>query len=216
MALILNVPFEEKDEAKALGARWDVKRKVWYVPNVEDFHKFEKWMGEGNVLVTDYFYIMISTKKCFRCHKDTLVIGFAFDKFYEFDEEKGRFFFVNEFTWMSSLKNSYHKEAEKYLLEKYNYKLNYSKFVNDSYYSVTCQHCGVIQGEHFLFDSDESSVAPFEGVDDEVSKKIILMKVKIPYCFPANIGWMGDCNILDCATIVECTDDTIGESFCRY
>lgn len=29
----LNVPFAEKDAAKALGARWDPRRRTWYVPN---------------------------------------------------------------------------------------------------------------------------------------------------------------------------------------
>nr|WP_268993623.1 DUF5710 domain-containing protein [Stutzerimonas stutzeri] len=28
----MKVPFAEKDEAKALGARWGPQAKVWYVP----------------------------------------------------------------------------------------------------------------------------------------------------------------------------------------
>jgi len=28
----LNVPFAKKDEAKALGARWDPKAKSWWLP----------------------------------------------------------------------------------------------------------------------------------------------------------------------------------------
>ena len=31
MRINLNVPFARKDEAKAQGARWDAKRKVWFV-----------------------------------------------------------------------------------------------------------------------------------------------------------------------------------------
>jgi hypothetical protein len=30
--MFLKVPFAEKDEAKALGARWNGERKSWYVP----------------------------------------------------------------------------------------------------------------------------------------------------------------------------------------
>ena len=30
MRLYLNVPYSEKDEAKALGAKWNVKAKKWY------------------------------------------------------------------------------------------------------------------------------------------------------------------------------------------
>ena len=34
--LLLNVPFAQKDEAKALGARWDKDQKKWYVPDHVD------------------------------------------------------------------------------------------------------------------------------------------------------------------------------------
>jgi len=37
------VPYEERQEAKALGARWDAVRKAWYVgPGVEP-EKIAKW-----------------------------------------------------------------------------------------------------------------------------------------------------------------------------
>jgi len=41
--ICLRVPFSEKDEAKKLGARWDAKRKVWYVPRGFDPDIFKKW-----------------------------------------------------------------------------------------------------------------------------------------------------------------------------
>lgn len=39
----LYVPFEEKDEAKALGAKWDKENKLWYAPQGTDLDKFSKW-----------------------------------------------------------------------------------------------------------------------------------------------------------------------------
>jgi len=39
----LNVPYAEKDAAKALGAKWDAGKKKWYAPNDLDFLLFEKW-----------------------------------------------------------------------------------------------------------------------------------------------------------------------------
>ena len=39
----LNVPFPEKDKAKALGARWDSQTKRWYYTRPEDAEKFSKW-----------------------------------------------------------------------------------------------------------------------------------------------------------------------------
>ncbi len=40
---LLKVPYAEKDEAKQLGARWDPKRKKWYVPAGVDTAPFERW-----------------------------------------------------------------------------------------------------------------------------------------------------------------------------
>lgn len=44
----LNVPYAEKDEARALGARWNPSRKSWYVPPGVALEPFEKWLkGAG-------------------------------------------------------------------------------------------------------------------------------------------------------------------------
>ncbi|BBB18849.1 DUF5710 domain-containing protein [Helicobacter cinaedi] len=40
--IYLNVPYNEKDEAKALGAKWDKEKKQWYIPQV-DCTPFAKW-----------------------------------------------------------------------------------------------------------------------------------------------------------------------------
>lgn len=47
MTTFLNVPYAEKDEARALGARWNPGRKRWYVPAGTALEPFEKWMKEG-------------------------------------------------------------------------------------------------------------------------------------------------------------------------
>ena len=40
------MPFSEKDQAKALGARWDAARKTWYVENIEDLTPFKRWIPD--------------------------------------------------------------------------------------------------------------------------------------------------------------------------
>ena len=42
--IFLNCPFNEKDECKALGGKWDAERKKWYVPDGIDASSFQKWM----------------------------------------------------------------------------------------------------------------------------------------------------------------------------
>lgn len=41
---LLVVPFEQKEAAKALGARWDSHLRRWYVPYGMDTTPFERWM----------------------------------------------------------------------------------------------------------------------------------------------------------------------------
>ena len=40
----LFVPYDDKDEAKSLGARWDNDKKQWYITNTHDKNKFSKWL----------------------------------------------------------------------------------------------------------------------------------------------------------------------------
>jgi Domain of unknown function (DUF5710) len=41
----LKVPFNEKDQAKSLGARWNAEAKLWYVPQGVEAAPFEKWFS---------------------------------------------------------------------------------------------------------------------------------------------------------------------------
>lgn len=45
MRIDLKAPFEQKDEAKALGARWDAARKTWYCLDPSDLAPFARWLG---------------------------------------------------------------------------------------------------------------------------------------------------------------------------
>ena len=44
MRINLVTPFAEKDAAKALGARWDSTKKIWYVVDVADLTPFLRWI----------------------------------------------------------------------------------------------------------------------------------------------------------------------------
>ena len=40
MRINLVTPFAEKDAVKALGARWDAAKKLWYITDVADLTPF--------------------------------------------------------------------------------------------------------------------------------------------------------------------------------
>jgi hypothetical protein len=50
MRINLKCPYEEKDLAKSLGARWDIARKVWYIVDVEDLTPFMRWIASESRL----------------------------------------------------------------------------------------------------------------------------------------------------------------------
>lgn len=46
----LAVPFADKDDAKALGARWDKEAKSWYAPEGTDLAPLQRWIPRGNAM----------------------------------------------------------------------------------------------------------------------------------------------------------------------
>lgn len=51
MRVNLNVKYEDRHEAKRLGARWDISRHTWYVKDVEDLEPFLRWITPGRLLL---------------------------------------------------------------------------------------------------------------------------------------------------------------------
>jgi Domain of unknown function (DUF5710) len=49
----LKVPFNEKDQAKSLGARWNAEAKLWYVPQGVEAAPFEKWLSSAPNLASN-------------------------------------------------------------------------------------------------------------------------------------------------------------------
>lgn len=43
---VLRVPFAEKEQAKALGAEWDMARRVWYVKSGVELKPFARWLRQ--------------------------------------------------------------------------------------------------------------------------------------------------------------------------
>lgn len=45
------VPYDERKDAKALGAKWDAENKSWYVEKGADLNKFKEWLVDENTVV---------------------------------------------------------------------------------------------------------------------------------------------------------------------
>ena len=41
-------PYDEKDECKSLGGKWDSNKKKWYIPEGKNAEPFKKWWDKDN------------------------------------------------------------------------------------------------------------------------------------------------------------------------
>ncbi len=57
----LNVPYAEKDQAKALGARWDSEHRTWYIPAGLPQSTFAKWLPKSSATSQASLTLMTST-----------------------------------------------------------------------------------------------------------------------------------------------------------
>ena len=53
MRINLVTPFAEKDAVKALGARWDATKKLWYIVDVSDLTPFLRWIPHEDAAMAD-------------------------------------------------------------------------------------------------------------------------------------------------------------------
>ncbi len=184
MALLLEVPYEEKDEAKKLGARWNPKIKKWYAEDKKDYPKFRKWIlkdDSGATILCDCIYIIEGIHTCFKCGERTRVIGFGIENYYEFGDyeefENGYEYNEGEIRITSHIEPMPNKILD-YVKKNYNYKKRYSKTVGKEYYANCCENCDILQGDFFIFSEVDS---PFWIEDEEMAKKLKLYKIPLKY-----------------------------------
>ena len=74
MRVNLNCPYSDKDEAKSLGARWDMAKKTWYVIDPEDLQPFARWI-KGLGVPTEWQAKKATQKAVKRAEKVLVTVG---------------------------------------------------------------------------------------------------------------------------------------------
>lgn len=177
MPVLLNVPYTEKEEAKALGAKWDPKLTKWYA--VWDYPKFKKWIlwkKDYVFVISNYVYIVEGTRKCYKCHKNTPVIGFGYDKMWSIgkDPEMDRYYHDKENLGLVPRFNPMPPELLILVQKTYNFKKAYSRMARESYWGNCCEFCKSLQGDFFLFEELDSPFA--EGNEKDLKVYPIRLK----------------------------------------
>lgn len=203
MGLFLNVPYEEKDEAKALGAKWNPRARKWYadVPR-QDYLKFAKWIlrdTDNTVIATEYIFIVEGQRSCWNCGRSTRLVGLGIgEHIHMFDDGDGPQFEIMEdyvdageelhLAW-TDREDEIPPKVRKYLKEKYSVKTGYSKTIHRDCFANHCDHCGALQGNFFVFQETDSPLNLMAEGDELIKRASKLKVFMIPIDDDLQLNW---------------------------
>lgn len=180
--LLLNVPYSEKDAAKALGAKWDPTQKVWLAPgrSYEEYEKFSRWF-DGDVIVQHAIYLVETSRVCWKCQKVTKLVCFAMRDYVDVHSR-----YPDDLYLMTSMISKMPEEVLRFVQSRYNFKEKYSKTADGSYWANCCSHCDSLQGNNYLF--YEPFESPFYADTEEKARNLTLYQVRIPLDMCVDLG----------------------------
>ena len=131
---------------------------------------------------------------CFKCGKETRVIGFGIEDFYDFsdynmeDNSLGEVEYWSDVIRIAGPINPIPEKILTYLQKNYNYKMRYSKTTNESHINNCCDNCDVLQGDFYLYSEVDS---PFWIDSEEKVKDLKIYKIPLrqDIIVDANFGY---------------------------
>lgn len=186
MGLFFRVNDSLKEKAQQSGAVWMEDSKAWYFDNPEDYFKHKELLLNGHeecIVAHDRFYIMVAKQQCFKCGKETSVIAFGLDDFYSlYDADAYGPEAQDEhsvgFVFRVSRLEPLPRDVAEFLKCEFKFHRGYSKFRGSNYIGNHCDHCGVLQGDFFLYDEVGS---PFFFDSEEKVGKVSLIEVPLEH-----------------------------------
>lgn len=152
MNVLLNVPYKEKDAAKARGAKWNPNIKSWYISNVENIPDFLQWLPEHNI-ICESLYLLKMQQECWNCGKSTNVVLLATDKSYSDSNNYQMNANLQILTYVTAMPDL----LAGYMQRSWQYFRSFSRTINKSYFVNHCTECNRIQGDNFLHEIPEKA-----------------------------------------------------------
>ncbi|MYN29554.1 DUF5710 domain-containing protein [Duganella levis] len=190
----LNVPFSEKDEAKLLGARWDARSKVWFVPDGTDPRLFQRWLPlEQDIGIrSDSYFLAQTVAMCWKCHELTSLFSFILPPGHETleineDSDDGDYWFRHSdpatVSYVTDLPP--HVVTQLKAVAPY-YRLDFSKTTGSSYWMNHCEQCGMKQGD---FEMHCEPGGAFFPMDQHAADRIVLYSYRESFGCNGSASW---------------------------
>lgn len=198
MRLYLDAPYREKEQAKALGAKWNPRVKKWYADTPpEEFVRFSKWIlgdWEEVIIALHELFIIEGQRKCWKCKKNTRIVGLGIGGFVQiFDDGDGpqcdivgNIIRTREGVAKEEVHLAWADEEEmippgllRYLKENYSVKTGYSRKAGKTF-ANHCDCCGAIQGNWNVFNEPDSPLSSnlMWPDRDELENRMKKLKIK--------------------------------------
>lgn len=191
--IVLEVPYSEKEDAKAMGARWNPIIKKWFIKlkSDDDREKFVKWIPttqDNMITLLPKIYLLKAYRSCYMCNNLSEVFCFASDglidpseEFYDYDMKHNIFLIYNLTSVPNDIDLFLKKHAPRYYFD-------YTKQSDSSYYVNHCS-CGAKHGDFYLHNEPGGSF--FLMSEEEAYKNVtkyliyssIPIKVNASYSF---------------------------------
>ena len=181
--LYLDVPYSQKDEAKALGARWDAADRRWFVPGGVDPVPFARWLpahrepeepvrpaptaGE-----TVCAAVVGLPRRCYRCNgRTTSVVGVVVPPHLS-DDPTG---FIDLEWCADAVASAFNDTAERSRHRVGRLRRRTSRLRPEGYIANGCFECDALQGSFPL--NEELVECLAEGVEYQ---DLVIADVQLP------------------------------------
>lgn len=177
--IFLHVPFEEKDEAKKLGARWDATARRWYVPDGLSSATFKRWSeprpevaperpSESSIalnLLLARPAIVDAIIQCWSCKAETPVTTLAAK------DSDGEWEGVRYVQGVDPVLTAY-------LTARTHFRMAYSRTTRQWSYKNRCV-CGALQGDFFLHSEPDGPFFSLSESDSSLRWTLLVAPARI-------------------------------------
>lgn len=177
MKIRLEVPYKDKDLAKAKGAKWNPSLKTWFTDDIAKIEGLDQWVNKFNI-ICENIYIFKMDRTCWKCKKNTEVVCLGTDKSYSTEEHYDENMDIQLLSYVESMPDS----LAKYMKDQFSYFPSYSRTVKSTYYINHCSHCKSVQGDNFLHEVPEEAF--YKKLCYKDSEPSSYRKIKNQFCIP--------------------------------
>ena len=183
--LDLQVPIAEKDEARQLGARWDPREKVWYVPDGVDPAPLRKWvpLAEQPTIRSASYFLATTIRQCWRCCAQTHVWAIMLPAGHEVlcvddDPADDHWEVIDEPTLLSYIGGLADPVSVHLHALAPHYRVDYSQTTRSFYWMNHCEHCAAKLGD---FDTNNEFGVGFDPASAAQAASIRLREILEPF-----------------------------------